>query len=98
MAKIKISRKAAADIDGIWEYTLETWSEDQAEKYFYDIKESVAALPELPDYLCRHYDLVKPGLLGFHVGHHIIFYKKQQDGSVLVDRILHEMMDFPRHL
>ncbi|MBO7585159.1 MAG: type II toxin-antitoxin system RelE/ParE family toxin [Bacteroidales bacterium] len=30
MAKIRFSRKAIADLDGIWEYTAETWSEDQA--------------------------------------------------------------------
>ena len=30
MAKIRFSRKAIADLNGIWEYTAETWSEDQA--------------------------------------------------------------------
>jgi toxin ParE1/3/4 len=29
MAKIRLSRKAIADLDGIWDYTVETWSDEQ---------------------------------------------------------------------
>lgn len=36
--------------------------------------------------------------MGFKVGHHIIFYKKHSDGSIWMDRILHEKMDYQRHL
>lgn len=31
--KFVLSRKALADLDAIWEYTVERWSEQQAEKY-----------------------------------------------------------------
>lgn len=46
----------------------------------------------------RAYDVVKSGLFGFKVGHHIVFYKKGNDGSISVDRILHEKVDYQRHL
>ncbi|MBP3257945.1 MAG: hypothetical protein J6M23_08145 [Bacteroidales bacterium] len=36
--------------------------------------------------------------LDYRVGHHIIFFKKHDDGSVWVDRVLHEKMDYQRHL
>ena len=32
--KFVLSRKALADLDEIWEYTVERWSEQQAEKYY----------------------------------------------------------------
>ena len=37
MAKIRLSRKAISDLDGIWDYTVETWSEEQAVIYYRQI-------------------------------------------------------------
>ena len=98
MAKIRLSRKAVSDLDGIWDYTIETWSEDQAVTYYRQIHAAIQSLNSLPDYLVIQYDIINPGLLGHKVGHHILFYKKHDDGSIWVDRILHERMDYQRHL
>ena len=98
MAKIRLSRKAVSDLDGIWDYTIETWSEDQAVTYYRQIHAAIQSLNSLPDYLVIQYDIIKPWHLGHKVGHHILFYTKHDDGSILVDRILHERMDYQRHL
>ena len=98
MAKIRLSRKAISDLDGIWDYTVETWSEEQAAIYYRQIHATIQGLNSLPAFLEIKYDIIKPGLLGHKVGHHIIFYKKDSDGSISVDRILHEKMDYQRHL
>ena len=98
MAKIRLSRKAIADLDGIWDYTAQTWSEEQAVIYYRHIYSTIQGLAQLPVSLERSYDVIKPGLFGFKVGHHILFYKKEKDGSISVDRILHEKMDYQRHL
>ena len=98
MAKIRLSKKAIADLDGIWDYTVETWSVEQAVIYYRQIHTTIQGLNSLPVFLERTYDVIKPGLLGFKVGHHIVFYKKHPDGSIWVDRILHERMDFQSHL
>ena len=98
MAKIRLSRKAIADLDNIWDHTVETWSEDQAVIYYRQIYTAIQGLNRLPVFLEIDYDIIKPGLLGFKVGHHIVFYKKHKDGSIYVDRILHEKMDYQRHL
>jgi toxin ParE1/3/4 len=97
MRNIKISRKAISDLDNIWEYTVKTWSEQQADKYYKQLTVCIQSLSDLPEYMEREYDAVKPGLLGLHIGHHIIFYNKRKDGSIWIDRILHETMDFNRH-
>ena len=98
MAKIRLSRKAIADLDSIWDYTVETWSEEQAVIYYRQIYGAIQGLNNLPVFLEKRYDVIKSGLWGFKVGHHIIFYKKGDNGSISVDRILHEKMDFPRHI
>ncbi len=98
MAKIRLSRKAIADLDGIWDYTAQTWSEDQAVVYYRQIYTAIQGLDIIPMFLERTYDIVKPGVLGYKVGHHVFFYKKNKDGTISVDRILHEKMDYQRHL
>ena len=98
MAKISLSRKAVADLDCIWDYTVETWSEEQAVIYYRQIYTTIQGLNSLPVFLEKGYDVIKPGLSGYKIGHHIVFYKKYQDGSICVDRILHEKMDYQRHL
>jgi toxin ParE1/3/4 len=98
MAKIRLSRKAIADLDGIWEYTVQTWSEDQAVVYYRQIYNAIQSLDSIPLFLEKKYDIVNPGVLGYRVGHHVIFYKRDKDGTISVDRILHERMDYQRHL
>lgn len=97
MAKYRVSQKAIADLDSIWNYTVQTWSEEQAIKYYNDIRDAIIGLSKLPGYLGKSFEDIKPGLMGYHVGHHIVFYYKRKDGSVWVARILHERMDYARH-
>jgi len=94
MAKIRLSRKAIADLDSIWDYTVETWSKEQARQIYTTIQ----GLNSLPAFLEKDYYVIKTGFLGFKFGHHIVFYKRHKDGSILVDRILHEKMDYQRHV
>ena len=51
MAKIRLSRKAIADLDGIWDYTVETWSEEQAVIYYRQIYTTIQGLNNLPAFL-----------------------------------------------
>ena len=97
MGKYSISKKAVADLDDIWNYTVEHWSEEQANKYYRQIALSIQCLSDLPEFSVQDYNAIKPGLFGYHVSHHIIFFKRKEDGNIWVDRILHEMMDFQRH-
>ena len=98
MAKYIISQKAIEDLDGIWEYTLKTWSEEQADRYYAHLTQSIAILTKLPEFLGQDFNIVKPGLWGYHVGRHIIFYRKDVDGTVWIERVLHERMDYNRHI
>jgi toxin ParE1/3/4 len=40
MAKYKLSNKAVDDLTGIWNYTFDKWSENQADKYYFMLLEN----------------------------------------------------------
>ena len=98
MGRYRISKRAIEDLNGIWDYTVAVWSEAQAVKYYNQIYNSIENLSENPGYKGLRYDFIKEGLWGYRVGHHIIFYKILSENYISVDRILHERMDYQRHL
>ena len=97
MAKFHLSNEAVEDLDSIWLYTLETWSEDQADIYYHELVKSCQKIANRPTYLDKEYHEIMPGLYGHHIYKHLIFYILVEDGVEIV-RILHERMDFARHL
>ena len=98
MGKPVFTRKAAADLNDIWEYTYDTWSAEQANTYYNNLLADCSKVADKPENLGRHYDDVRPAVKGYPSGKHIIFFRKLQDGRVRIIRILHERMDFKRHL
>ena len=86
---------ALADIGAIWDYTAETWGMDQADRYVDDIRAACVALAG-GERSGRRVD-VRDGYLKYPVGRHLIFYR--QDGlGIVVIRVLHQSMDVDRHL
>ncbi len=98
MADYILSKKAQEDLQKIWYYTVERWSEKQADIYFHDLIQSLNLIAVDPDSVGRSYDEVHDGYRGLHSGRHIIFYRILKNGKVRIIRILHERMDFGRHL
>ncbi|MDR2231951.1 MAG: type II toxin-antitoxin system RelE/ParE family toxin [Tannerella sp.] len=97
MAKYFLSNQAVEDISDIWNYTCDTWSEIQADKYYQLIITSCQAVAARPA-IGRRYDEISSEMLGFHVGKHIIFYKLIDQQEIEVIRILHERMDLKNKL
>ncbi|MBX9049615.1 type II toxin-antitoxin system RelE/ParE family toxin [Bacteroides thetaiotaomicron] len=93
MAKIQFSNKAVDDLSDIWNYTLEEWSEQQADQYYQMLIASCNKIAENPALFGREYDEIADGLLGFKANKHIIFYKITGNGDIFIVRILHERMD-----
>ncbi len=88
MGKIVFTRKAAADLNDIWDYTYDTWSAEQANTYYNNLLADCGNVADKPEKLGRHYDDVRPAVKGFPSGKHIIFFRKLQDGRVRIIRIL----------
>tara|TARA_B100000378_G_scaffold272031_1_gene263245 strand:- start:11 stop:313 length:303 start_codon:yes stop_codon:yes gene_type:complete len=97
MAKYELTNKAVTDLNGIWEYTLENWSENQADKYYdmlLDICQDIADNPELG----KNYDGIKSDLFGLKANRHVIFYRKSEINPIEITRILHERMDLKKRM
>jgi len=57
MAKYELTNKAVEDLTGIWEYTIEKWSEQQADKYFNLLMDSCQVIANNPE-LGKNYDVI----------------------------------------
>lgn len=97
MAKVVLRQKAIDDLNNIWDYTFETWSETQADKYYATIKMVCNGISENPN-VGKEYDGINKNLLGLKSGKHIIFYQVISDDRIEVIRILHERMDLKNRI
>jgi len=91
-----LSKAAVTDLRGVWKFGEAQWGSDQAERYTRRLRlamETVASDPRrgLPS------DNVRPGYRRFAVGTHMLFFRPHPAGIEIV-RILHQRMDFDRHL
>jgi len=95
MAKYVLTNKAVEDLSGIWHYTCEAWSENQADKYYHSILEHCQELVNHPG-LDRVYEEIGIDIREFKINNHIIFYRIQNTELIEIIRILHSKMDLKR--
>ncbi|RNJ62818.1 MAG: type II toxin-antitoxin system RelE/ParE family toxin [Porphyrobacter sp. IPPAS B-1204] len=96
MRELRISRKADNDLVLISQYTTTEFGRDQARKYLGQLKACFASLLDNP-HLGQSAEPVVPHLRRIRQGAHVIFYISAPDG-ILIVRVLHQSMDFERHL
>ncbi|MFY7665622.1 type II toxin-antitoxin system RelE/ParE family toxin [Flavobacterium sp.] len=92
MAKVVLRQEAINDLNEIWVYTYDEWSEKQADKYYSALEFACTQIGKNPE-LGKKYDRISKNLLGLRTGKHIIFYQVISNDSIEVVRILHEGMD-----
>lgn len=92
MAKFWLTQKAVEDLSGIWWYTCENWSENQADIYYRLLLNSFNEIAEKPG-TGKNYSNILENLKGLKVGRHIVFYQEKAVNFVQIIRILHEQMD-----
>lgn len=97
MAKFYLTNKAVEDLGEIWNYTVNIWSENQAEIYYSLLIDSCQEIANKPN-LGKLYDVVEKSILGFKTGQHVIFYRTVTENEIEVVRILHGMMDIKNAL
>ncbi|WP_072943124.1 type II toxin-antitoxin system RelE/ParE family toxin [Flavobacterium granuli] len=76
----------------MWDYTVKTCSENQAEIYYSLLIDSCQELANKPN-LGKPYEIVKKEVLGYKIGEPIIFYRIVSVKEIDILRILHRMMD-----
>ena len=94
--KYRITEAAYNDLDEIWFYTFQEWSEDQANRYFELIIQEIENFSEQPQ-KAKRFSKLNSEYYFFRVLSHYVFFK-YGDEKIDIIRILHKMMDFPKHL
>lgn len=92
-----LTEEAQKDLDAIGSYTLERWGPQLVIRYLSQIDETFHNLG-LSDGIDRDESAIRPRLLSVRSGSHVIFFRRRGNGDAEVLRILHQRMDFRRHL
>lgn len=96
MRELKLRPRARRDLAGIYAYTNENWSPDQADIYVAAIRAELEQIRIKPS-LGRPVRGAQASFLRRPSGSHVIFYLVDAE-RIDVVRILHERMDFLAHL
>lgn len=93
----KLSKLAEDDLLAIARYSLKHWGKQRAKLYIQALDSRFEQLGQNPQ-LGQRRDAIKLGYFSFNEGSHVIFYKHSADDAIMIIRILHQRMDFIRHL
>ena len=96
MKQTILSPKAKSDLNSIWDYTADKRGLEQAETYIRElwdklqpVSTNLSSSTEIDD--------IREGYRKIRSGSHVIFFKATEI-NIDVIRILHQRMDFDRHL
>jgi toxin ParE1/3/4 len=103
MARVIHSPRAKADVTDVLRYTKGRWGKAKAIEYRELIRDALSAIAKYPG--CgKSRSEVRPGVFSYHIkqpgrnARHVVFYRLRADGVVEFLRLLHDAMDFDRHL
>jgi toxin ParE1/3/4 len=96
MGSYTLTHEADADVQSIAKESVKRWGLARAERYVLVLHEAFERIAEFPN-LGRDASDIRPGYLRLESGNHSVFYRKIENG-ILIVRVLHERMDFKRHL
>ena len=88
----RLTPRAAADLDAIADYTINTWGLAQLETYLLGIGARFQWLAENP-LAGRERNDVHPGYRSYPEGSHVIFYIIDDDHQIDIIGIPHKSMD-----
>ena len=97
MANYILTNKAVYDLSEIWNYTIDCWSEKQADFYYQMLLDNCKEIAENPA-LGKNYEEILKQIYGHRAGRHITFYRKLNTNEVEITRILHEQMDLKNRI
>ena len=95
MLPLRMTKKAIQDLKEIGRFTQETWGREQRNRYLSKLDECFEMIAIQP-LIGKDCDYIRAGYRKYHVGRHLIFYRKKADHVEIV-RILHDRMDVDSH-
>ncbi len=91
---LKVAKRAQEELQGIWQYTLDKWGQEQAESYLQALENAFHRLLTHPESGYRRPDIFS-GCHHLKVRKHLVFYTIAGD-YVEVLAVLHQQMDCTR--
>ncbi len=96
--KYRISKEAQNDLENIWLFTFETWSAEQADRYYNLILNEIEYLTANPN-SGKEYGHIRDGYFRSKVKSHFVFYRiNTKESEIEIIRILHQQMDIEGRL
>lgn len=92
MPNSRMTPRAREDLLEIWFYTYQNCGEQQADCYLCELDMAFKLLSESP-LICHLRQELSPPVRIYHFKHHMIVYKKTEDGIDVI-RVLHDRMDY----
>jgi len=96
MTKISFKPLARIDLEEIWSYTFKKWSLEQADYYVVEIHKGIENLSINPS-IAKTVQYNNNEYLKHKINLHYAFCRIENNELIVV-RLLHERMDFLRHL
>ena len=95
--KYRISNQVINDLNGIWVYTFNKWSKEQADRYYDLIIGEIEFIAD--NYLIgKSVEQTRKNYRVTKIKSHLIFYRKAENEIVEVVRILNQRMDIKERL
>ncbi len=95
--KYRISKQGITDLNDIWIYTLNKWSKEQVDRYYDLIIGEIEFVADnfltgkSAEQTRKNYRVTK-------VKSHLIYYRKVENDSIEIVRILHQRMDIKKRM
>ena len=96
MKRLVLTEIARADLASIRRYSTRTWGRDQTSRYIDVLRDTMKGLVR-GTVITRAREDLRPGVLMATSGRHSIFFEADES-RILVVRVLHDGMDYRRHL
>jgi toxin ParE1/3/4 len=93
---VRLTRRAESDLAGIADSTIQSFGIEQARRYIAGLEACFHTLGGKPS-KGRSAEELAPRLRRFRYKSHVVFFIPGGEG-VLIVRVLHQSMDFQRHL
>ena len=90
--KLTFRPRAEADLAAIWDYSVATWSEAQAESYLRGLEDTLALLAAHPE-MARLRPEFRPPVRLFPYRQHLVVFMAEA-GALEVIRVLHARTDW----
>ena len=96
MRHLELTQIARADLKSIRRYSQRTWGPDRTAEYMGALRDTLQGLLA-GTVVSRNREDLRPGLQMATSGRHCVFFEVEQSRIVVV-RVLHDRMDYQRHL